>query len=73
MARRLSWQILADFGLARDGQNGGKMAEVGAKMRPRWRQDGPRWDLSGHLESDWEVCWSFWEVLGAIFAEMAEV
>ena len=53
MARRLSWQIWADFGQARDAQNGGKMAELGAKMGPRWRQDDPRWGLGGHLEANW--------------------
>ena len=31
------------------------MAELGAKMGPRWRQDAPRWSLSGHLEADWGV------------------
>ena len=31
------------------------MAELGAKMGPRWRQDAPRWGLSGHLEADWGV------------------
>ena len=55
MARRLSWPILADLGQARDAQNGGKMAELGAKMDSRWCQDGPRWGLSGHLEADWGV------------------
>ena len=55
MARRLSWQIWADFGQARDAQNGGKIAQLGAKMGPRWRQDDPRWGLSGHLEADWGV------------------
>ena len=73
MARRLSWQIWADFGQARDAQNGGKVAQLGAKMGPRWRQDDPRWGLSGHLEADWEAYWAFWAVLGTIFAEMAEV
>ena len=55
MARRLSWQIWADFGQARDAQNGGKIAQLGGKMGPRWRQDGPRWGLSGHLVADWGV------------------
>ena len=55
MDRRLSWQILADFGQARDAQNSGNIAELSAKMWPRWRQDGPRWGLSGHLEADWGV------------------
>ena len=55
MSRRLSWPIWANFGQARDAQNGGKMAELGAKMGPRWGQDGPRWGLSGHLVADWGV------------------
>ena len=53
MSRRLSWPIWADFGQARDAQNGGKMAELSAKMGPRWRQDGPRSGLGGHLEATW--------------------
>ena len=73
MSRRLSWPIWADFGQARDAQNGDKMAELGAKMGPRWRQDAPRWGFSGHLEADWELSSAFWGVLGAFFAEMAEV
>ena len=73
VSRTLSLPILADFGQAGAAQNGGKIAELGAKMLPRWRQDGPRWGLSGHLEADWEASWAFWAVLGAIFAEMAEV
>ena len=36
MARRLSWPIWADFGQAREAQNGSKMTELGAKMA----QDG---------------------------------
>ena len=55
MSRRLSWPIWADFGQARDAQNGGKMAELTAKMEPGKRQDAPRWVLSGHLEADWGV------------------
>ena len=70
MARRLSWPIWADFGQAWEAQNGSKMTELGAKMRPSWRQDGPRWGLSGHLEADWEASWALWAVLGTIFAEM---
>ena len=73
MAWRLSWPILADFGQARDAQDGGKMAELGAKMEHRWRQDGPRWGLSGHLEADWRVILAILGVLGAIFAEIAEM
>ena len=55
MSRRLSWPILADLGQARDAQNGGKIAELGAKMGPRWRQDGLRCSLSGQLDADWGV------------------
>ena len=32
--------VLVDFGQARVAENGGKMAELGAKMGSRWRQDG---------------------------------
>ena len=63
-SRRLSWQIWADLGQARDAQNGGKMAELGANMRPRWRQDGPRWGLPGHLDADWGVILSIFGGLG---------
>ena len=69
MARRLSWQISADLGQARDIQNGSKMTEFSAKMAPRF----PRSGLFGNLEADWEASWAFWVVLGAIFAGMAEV
>ena len=64
MARRLSWQILADLGQARDAQNGGKMAELGAKMGPRSLQDGPRWGLAGHLEATWGVILAILSGLG---------
>ena len=56
---------MANFGQARDTQNGGKMAELGAKMGPRWRQDGPRWGLAGHLEATWGVILSILGDLGA--------
>ena len=55
---------MADFGQARGGQNGGKMAELGAKMEPRWRQDGPRWGLAGHLEATWGVILAILKGLG---------
>ena len=64
MSKRLSWPIWADFGQARDAQNGDKMAELGAKMGPRWRQDAPRWGLSGHLEADWGVIFGILGGLG---------
>ena len=57
--------VLADFGQARDAQNGGKMAELGAKMGPRWRL-AILWPIG-------ELSWAFCGVLGTIFAEMAEV
>ena len=34
--------VLADFGRPRDAQNGAKLAKVGAKLDPRWRQDCPK-------------------------------
>ena len=48
-------RFLANFGQAWDAPHCGKMAELGAKMGPRWGQDGPRWGLSGHLVADWGV------------------
>ena len=68
IARRLSWPILADFGQARDAQDGGKLAELGAKMEHRWRQDGLRWGLSGHLGADWGVILS---ILGGLAADIS--
>ena len=65
MSRRLSWQILADFGQARGGQSGRKMAEIGAKMGPRWSQDGPRQGLAGHLEASWGAILGIFGSLGA--------
>ena len=59
--------VLGDLGQARDAQDGGKMAEVGAKMEHRWRQDGLRWGLSGHLEADWGVILS---ILGGLAADL---
>ena len=67
IARRLSWPILADLGQARGAQDGGKMAEMGAKMEHRWRQDGLRWGLSGHLEADWGVILS---ILGGLAGDI---
>ncbi len=64
MSKRLSWPIWADFGQARDAQNGDKMAELGAKMAPRWRQDAPRWGLSGYLDADWGVIFGILGGLG---------
>ena len=65
MARRLSWQSWADFGQARDAQNGGKIAQLGAKMGQSWRQDDPRWGLSGHLGTNWGVIFSILGDLGS--------
>ena len=57
MCRRLSWPILADSGQARDAQNGGKMAELTAKMVPRWRQDGSKKALLGAILAHLGVLW----------------
>ena len=61
--------VLADFGQARGGQNGGKMAELGAKMEPRWRQDDPRWGLAGHLEATWGVILA---ILGGLGSDLCK-
>ena len=65
MTWRLSWQILVDFGQARGAQNGSKMAELGGMMGPRWRQDGPRQGLAGHLEASWGAILGIFGSLGA--------
>ena len=58
---------MADFGQARGGQNGCKMAELGAKMEPRWRQDGPSWGQDGHLEAIWGAILS---ILGGLASDL---
>ena len=65
MTWRLSWQILADFGQAREAQNGSKMGELGGKMEPRWSQDGARQGLAGHLEASWGAILGILVSLGA--------
>ena len=60
---------MADFGQARGGQNGGKMAELGAKMEPRWRQDGPSWAPDRHLEATGGAILAILKGLGADFYE----
>ena len=47
-------------------------AKIGQDGRT-WRQDGPRWACLAILRPIGELSWPFWGVLGAIFAEMAEV
>ena len=58
---------MADFGQARGGQNGGKMGELGAKMEPRWRQDGPSWAPDRHLEATGGAILAILKGLGADF------
>ena len=74
MARRLSWQTWADFGQARDAQNGGKIAQ---NLVPKWGQDGAKMTQEGAclaiLRPIGELSWAFWGSFGTIFAEMAEV
>ena len=60
MSRRLSWPIWANFGQARDAQKSGKMAELGAKMGPRWPKMGLVWpsccrlgSYLGHFGTSW--------------------
>ena len=57
MTWRLSWQILADSGF---GQ-----ARLGGMMGPRWRQDGLRQGLAGHLEASWGAILGIVGSLGA--------
>ena len=73
MSRRLSWPIWADFGQARDAQNGGKMAELSAKMGQDDAKTAQDRAYLAILRPIGELSCAFWGVLGAIFAEMAEV
>ena len=60
--------VLADlgrFGTGAGCQNGGKIAQLGAKMGQSWRQDDPRWGLSGHLGTNWGVIFSILGGLGS--------
>ena len=62
--------VLADFGRFGTGAGclkNGKMAELGAKMGPRWRQDDPRWGLAGHLEATWGLILA---VLGGLGSDL---
>ena len=45
--------VLGPFGRPRIDQNLSPVAQDGAKLEPRWRQDGPSWCLDGHLETIW--------------------
>ena len=67
MSKRLSWPIWADFGQARDAQNGDKMAELGAKMGPRWRQDVQDGACLAILRPIGESSWAFWGSWGRSF------
>ena len=71
--KNLSKTVLADFGEFWPGAdrpksrpNGPRRRQVGAKMAPRSSKLEPRWPFG-------KLSWAFWDVLGAIFAEMAEV
>ena len=73
LAKKSLGGCLADFGpfgLSSGTQDGGKMAEMGAKMEHRWRQDGLRWGLSGHLEADWGVILS---ILGGLAGDLCRL
>ena len=56
--------VLADFGRARIVQNLAQMGQDGAKLKPRWRQDGPSWGQDGHLEGIRGAIFSIFACLG---------
>ena len=45
------------------------MAELGAKMEPRWRQDGPSWAPDRHLEATGGAILAILKGLGADFGK----
>ena len=65
--------VLADLGRFWTGAGCSKWRQDGRT----WRQDGAKMAQDGAcLAILWpigELSWAFWDVLGAIFAEMAEV
>ena len=63
--QKLSWPILVNFGRARIHQNVAQMAQDGAKLGPRWRQDAPSWCQDGHLEGIWGAILSIFGSLGS--------
>ena len=60
---KMSSQV-PDFGQARDSQNGNKMAELGAKMEPRGRQDVQDGTCLAILRPIGESSWAFWKSWG---------
>ena len=59
--------VLAHGGRPRIDQNLAQVAQDGAKLEPRWRQDGPSWCLDGHLETIWGSFLSIFHGLGSDF------
>ena len=57
--------VLADSGQPRIVQNLSQITQDGAKLEPRWHQDGSSWALDGHLEATWGA------ISGPIFVKMA--
>ena len=59
--------VLAHGGRPRIDENLAHVAQDGAKLEPRWRQDGPSWCLDGHLETIWGSFLSIFHGLGSDF------
>ena len=66
------WLILVDFGRPRIVRNVTQMAQDGAKLEPRWRQDGQVGLEMAVLTQLGMPSGAFVHVLGAIFTKMAE-
>ena len=57
--------MLADFGRARIVENLAQMAQDGAKLGPRWRQDVPSWGQDGQLDAIWDGILTIFGGLGS--------
>ena len=57
--------VLAHGGRPRIDQNLAQVAQDGAKLEPRWRQDAPSWNQDGHLEAIWGAILNIFGGLGS--------
>ena len=69
ICQTLSWLILVNFGRARIDQNRAQKSQDGAKLEPRWRQDGPSWAPDRHLEATGGAILAILKGLGADFGK----
>ena len=58
--------VLADSAQPQIIQNFSQMAQDGAKLEPRWRQDEPSWDLDGRLEATSRAILAILKGLGGV-------